>query len=327
MLGMCIGAVLVVAAIASTSASALPEWGKCVAKTGGKYTNSNCTKKATLKEPGSFEFKKGKELAPVPFTGKNVGTGGVFWSEFSGCRPTEPDTPVPLTRAACEAKNPGENHRQNEAGGPAIECKTESNSGEAAGTNEVRHVHVKFTGCLLFGSSPCSNAGVEEVNTEELKGKLGYLSKTKKEVGILLEPVKKHGLFAAFECAFIGGIKVRVGAGNEKEGSAHTASGCDQVCAGTKPIEEKNGGYDGVISPITPVNEMTSTYTEEYKVTNTTPDSECVENTPNKFERAHIDVLEDVQFGVVTKNSFNWSCAGEEITNVNTASEPGEIKA
>jgi hypothetical protein len=119
-----------------------------------------------------------------------------------------------------------------------------------------------------------------------------------------------------------------VGAGNEKEGAAHTASGCDQECPGTLPAAEKNGGFDGVISPIKPVNEMTSTYTQEYKVTNTTPFSECVENTPNKLETvSHIDVLESETFGVANKVALMWSCSGEEITNVNTPTEAGEIKA
>ena len=38
MLGLCLVAVFAVAAVAATSASALPEWGKCDAKAGGKYT-------------------------------------------------------------------------------------------------------------------------------------------------------------------------------------------------------------------------------------------------------------------------------------------------
>ena len=62
MLGLCLVAVLAVGAYAVSSASALPEWGKCEAKAGGNYKNSNCTEKAKPKGSGSYEWKKGAEL-------------------------------------------------------------------------------------------------------------------------------------------------------------------------------------------------------------------------------------------------------------------------
>jgi len=324
MLGLCLVAMFAVGAYAVSSASALPEWGKCEAKAGGKYSDSNCTKKAKPLGSGSFEWKKGKELAPVPFTGKNVGSGGVLYAEWAICGETQEDA-VRVTRAACEAKEAGL-HREHD-GYPTIECTAENSSGEASGTNEVKGVHVTFTGCKALGSVPCENVGPEEIKTNELKGKLGYISKPNKEVGVLLEPVKKHGAFAQFECPGIG-ISTVVGVGNSKEGAAHTSSGCDQACPGTKPEEEKNGGYDGVISPIKPVNEMTSTYTQEYKVVGTFSDELCPENVPSKFEGKHIDLLENYPYATSEpKTTLMWGCAGEEITNVNTPSEAGEIKA
>ena len=330
MLGLCLVAVFAVAAIAATSASALPEWGKCEAKAGGKYSDSNCTKKAKPLGSGSFEWKKGSELAPVPFTGQNVGSGGVLYSEFAECQENEYEHyyhEARYTRKACEAKGP--NAYRHHEGYPYIECTEEHSSGAASGKNEVTGVHVTFTGCKALGALPCENVGPEEIQTNELKGKLGYISKPNKEVGVLLEPVKKHGAFAAFTCPGLP-LSVVVGVGNKKEGAAHTSSGCDQECPGATPEEEKHGGYDGVISPITPVNQMTSTYTQEYKVAGVESNELCPENIPSHFEGQHIDLLEnapEITESGIGPIKFQWGCAGEEITNVNTPAEPGEIKA
>ena len=67
-MGLSLVAVFAIAAVAATSASALPEWGRCEAKAGGKYSDSNCTKKAKL-GTGTFEFKKGSTLKNVKFNG------------------------------------------------------------------------------------------------------------------------------------------------------------------------------------------------------------------------------------------------------------------
>ncbi len=327
MLGLCLAAVLAVGAYAVSSASALPEWGKCEAKAGGNYKNSNCTEKAKPKGSGSYEWRKGSELANVPFTGANVGSGGVLYAEWAICG-GEYEQPGKFTRAECEASTlNGHSYHRVHDGYPTIECTAENSSGEASGKNEVKGVHVTFTGCKALGSIPCENAGPEEITTTELKGKLGYISKPNKEVGVLLEPVKKHGAFAEFVCPGLG-LTTVVGVGSKKEGAAHTSSGCDQECPGATPEEEKHGGYDGVISPIKPVNEMTSTYTQEYKVVGTYTDEECPENTPSKFEGKHIDLLENRPYLTSEPTtSLMWGCAGEEITNVNTPAEAGEIKA
>ena len=84
MVGLCLVAVFAIAAVTASSASALPEWGKCVAKAGGKYSDSNCTVKAK-KGTGTFEWKKGATLTNVQFTGKNVGSGGVLTTKLRIC--------------------------------------------------------------------------------------------------------------------------------------------------------------------------------------------------------------------------------------------------
>jgi hypothetical protein len=331
MVGLCLVAVFAIAAIAATSASAL-EWGKCVAKAGGKYTEGNCVKKATLKTgPGTFEWRKGSELANVPFTDKNVGSGGVLYAEDGECGNHSGGAIAKrLTRQACEATG---NERVTFTSA-FVSCAEEHSSGEASGTNEVKNVAVTFKGCNLMGAAPCQNGAPEEIKTNALKGKLGWLNKkaSPKEVGVSLEPVKKNGAFVAFECPGLG-LSVVVGVGNSKEGAAHVQGtkyplGCTGACPGATPEEEKHGGYDSIISPIKPVNKMTTTYEQEYKVET---NKECLQNTPSKFEGQHIDVLETVLVNTQESGKGSmWSCAGQEITVVNTlqpAGEEGEIKA
>ena len=301
MLGLCLVAAIAVVAIAATSASALPEWGRCEAKAGGKYSDSNCTKKAKT-GTGTFEFKKGKELAPVKFTGENVGSGGVLTSTLEQCGPFKR-----IPRSQCEG---GEGSIERlEA---SIECESEHNTGETFSTNQVRNIAVKFHGCKLFGSVPCANGPNEgEIAVNPLKGRLGYINKAEKKVGVLLEPAKAHGEFAKFTCtgAGGGGLGVVVGVGNAKEGSFY------------KP--EKTGGFDGIISPITPVNAMTSKFTQAFSTNAATH-----ENIPSKFEGKHIELLESYDFSVEEPGvSSLWAAAAEEITNENTEAEEGEIKA
>ena len=327
MLGLCLIAVFAVAAVAATSASALPEWGRCEAKTGGNYTDANCTVKAKPKGSGSYEWKKGTEIGADRFTGSSEGKGGLLYTEFPECE--EQVSPYnhyeATTRASCAAKG-GE--RKNEGHGYVIECAEENSSGEAVGKDELKNIAVTFTGCKLFGTIPCQNGHAEEITTNTLKGKLGYIDKANKEVGVLLEPAKAKGTFSVFNCPGFP-VDISVGVGNSKEGAAHTSTGCDQECPGATPAEEKHGGYDGIISPITPVNTMTSAYTQEYKVTepNNCPENTVGPNNEPKLENKHIDVLELLQTNPTTHESLMFGCAAEEITNVATPNTPGEIKA
>jgi hypothetical protein len=339
MLGLCLVAVLAVAAVAASGAVAGPQWVKCeLVGPGHNYNGPNCTKaeKAKPKGTGEYELYKAPEVEAkrvaegkspgIPFTGENVGSGGLLYAELAFCTDRNTHQALargPMTRSACEAEG---GYREFQGSGPLIQCAGENSSGEASGKNDVTGVHVTFTGCNLLGVIPCENAGPEEIKTNELKGKLGYISKANHEAGVLLEPAVKHGDFADFECPELP-LEVRVGVGNKKVGAAHTSSGCDQECPGATPEEEKHGGYDGVVSPIKPVNQMTSTFTQEYKVEEIGggENTGCPENIPNGFEGKHIDLLETQQANF--NASSMWACAGEEITNVNTPEEAGEIKA
>jgi hypothetical protein len=139
----------------------------------------------------------------------------------------------------------------------------------------------------------------------------------------------KHGAFATFICGD-GTLNFEVGVGNKKEGADWTSTGCAGQCFGTTPEEEKHGGYDGVISPIIPVNKTTATFTQEFKVEIVKPagGEESWVNVPSHFEGKHIELLEARPFSTGEETgSWEWSTAGEEITNVVTPEEESEIKA
>jgi hypothetical protein len=300
MVGVCLVAIFAVAAFASSSAMALPEWGKCEAKVGGKYSDGNCQTKAK-KGLGTFEWHKGATLPNVPFTGHNVGSGGVLTTGLATCTGT--DSGKRVTRKKCVED--GGKYEHPEEIIIKVECESETNNGEAVGKNKIANVSVVFHGCTIFGSAPCSNGAEGEIKVNPLKGELGYLNKGAKEVGVLLTPVQKKGLFAKFECA--GYLETSVGVGNSKEGAWYEP--------------ESKGGNDGIISPVTPVNTMTNEFTQVFTA------NEASENVPSKFEGKPIHLLED--YVVQTENGFStvWQQASEEITNVNTPSEEGEIKA
>ncbi len=301
MLGLCLVAIAAIAVVAASSASAgLPEWGQCVAKAGGKYSDANCTTKAS-KKSGTFEWKKG--------------TAGVAEKKFHG----EGGTGV-LNAVAriCEGKEGSERTKACEEGfeegkgyeAPIeIECTTEKANGEVAGKDEVNAVAVKFFGCVALGSVECSNTLHEgEVQVNPLKGELGYISKANKEVGVDLTPTKKKGSFAQFDCGgFLGTVVGEAGKAGAHEGG---------------PVYKPKGGGDAIISPITPVNEMTNQFTQTYTT------NEADENIPNKFEKGPLQVLESYSYNAEEPQlSWLWGKAGESITNVNTSTEAAEIKA
>jgi hypothetical protein len=303
MIGLCLVAVFAIASVAATSASALPEWGQCYvqAKHEGKYTDKNCTvkaKKVSEKFTGEFEWRKSTEVKSKGFNGE--GGTGILTTTFIICEPNPKRVP-----GTCASKG----ETEEKLGPISVECGTEVAFGEASGTKEVRNVAVTFNGCKLFGTSTCSNTPTEgEIRVNALKGTLGYISKSKKEVGVLLEPVIKKGEFAKFTCASVN-LSTTVGVGNATEGCAYPLPAC---------------GGDGIISPITPVNQMTAALTQVYAINGSE------ENIPTKFEGKPIKLLEAFTANPSEPEvSSKWSKAGETITNVNhqRSGEEVEIKA
>ncbi len=302
--------------------------GTCVAQKHGNYTEANC---ATVAEKHGVPDHKGHyEKAPQDkFSG--VGGAGVLSTGLTSCLRNEESIRKP--REDCTEAMEGN-------GDGKLYCTSEHNTGEATGTNEVTNVSVRFEGCEFFGlpaNSPGEPAGYIHVN--QLKGRLGYLNKANHEVGVLLEPAVAGGTFATVEVINGEGV-ITVGVGDAAEGSYYEAKGTP----GTP-----NGG-DGIISPITPVNTLTRTFTQEYRVNVNTyecaelpewepncGDSEYFgkneeytqsENTPNHFEGGSLKVLEGwLEFPNAGLQGM-WNSSGEEITNVNTVgSGYAEIKA
>jgi hypothetical protein len=300
-MGLALVAVIASAAFAASSAMALPEWGKCEAKAGGKYADSNCTIKASKSAPGSFEWKKGSQLPNERFTGGSVGSGGVLSVNLRGCDSGKYES-TRVSKKKCEE---GAGEWSEENGSTKVECESEQNSGEATGKKGLANVESTFSGCKLFGTIPCGNIAEGEVKVNTLKGELGYINKAEHKVGVLLTPVTKKGRFVTFECG--GFLKNVVGVGNTKEGAAYSP--------------ESSGGYDGIISPITPVNQMTSSYEQVFTVK-----YPADENIPSKFEGKHIELLESYAEQTENLSTSGWSTAGEELTNVNHPETAGEIK-
>lgn len=183
--GLALVAVFAFSALVASSASALPEYGVCTAKAGGKYLDGNCTKAG---KPGAFEFVK----VPAKKGFTSLGT-----------------TPGVLQTV----------------GGSEVKCTGETAKGEYLSTTSTKAVHnvvVSFSGCelpLLGIKCNTKAAGEGNIVTNTLEGKLAYISKTSKTVEQELKPVKTAPgkLFVEFECGG-GAVVIKVGAGAGKGG-------------------------------------------------------------------------------------------------------------
>ena len=120
-----------------------------------------------------------------------------------------------------------------------------------------------------------------------------------------------------------GVLTVHVGVGNATEGSFYEEGG-----APGQP-----NGHDGVISPITPIDQMTHTFTQNYRAEERTFNctKNCSEeqipefrNVPSKFEGGQLAALETKLAG--GGETSDWGASSEEITNVNTVEGNAEIK-
>jgi hypothetical protein len=73
-------------------------------------------------------------------------------------------------------------------GGGTYVCNSSSISGQITGPKEVGKVVVKFSGCEGLYTICNSHKGTQAWETKELSGRIAYISKTGKTVGLLLEP-------------------------------------------------------------------------------------------------------------------------------------------
>jgi hypothetical protein len=180
-LGPCLMALLMMNAIVAVTASAeKPAFMKCVAKEGGKYEDSGCSKEGTKKAFEEVELKEGQKVNFKSTSGKG------------------------------ELKA---------AGLPTVKCSSDTNTGETTGPKHVLAT-VLFHGCeseVTKIKVKCTSAGQAEkgqIETHPLIGWLFYISKEKAEVGMFFEPKEQTGekapfTFAEFECSSAAKIKVK----------------------------------------------------------------------------------------------------------------------
>jgi hypothetical protein len=167
---LALAALFTLGAFTASSAVALPEFGKCVAKAEGKYTESNCATKAKTGQPHIFERVKANEIAKVGFTASG---GSMFFEEQGG------------VKIVCSAST---------ASGKL------DKDGTSLAAKGVENVIFRFTGCAINFFKCQSGTTSEEIVSGELEGNLVYASKAKKEVLLELHPMKKGGAFMSFEC-------------------------------------------------------------------------------------------------------------------------------
>jgi hypothetical protein len=151
-MGLCLVAVCAIFALTASSALAtenLPHYGKCVAKAGGPYKNSGCTKLGKTAEEMKFEWQ------PLTTT---VG----FKSK--------------------KEKETGEAVLES-ASGTKIHCTEQvEKEGEYGPGDQVKNVIGEFSGCAT-GTFKCESEGKAEglINTEKLNGEPGIVTKEAKE--------------------------------------------------------------------------------------------------------------------------------------------------
>ena len=185
--GLWLVAVFAIGAIGASSASALPEFGKCVSKAEGKYTESNCVTKAKTGQPHIFERVKAKEITKAGFS---AASGTAFLEGESG------------VKIVCSAPS---------ASGKID--KDGSTCGERRGERDLQVHRLRHPGVR---PAVQERGTAEEIVTNTLEGNLVYANKAKKEMLEELHPLVKKGAFASFECGG-GAVTVVVKEGN-KEG-------------------------------------------------------------------------------------------------------------
>lgn len=164
LMGVCVAIAVGASAVFATGASALeaPEIGQCLTQAGGKYTNDVCTKPATGKKVGKYEWR------PGAIKNKFTGVGGAATLE-----------------TVQKVK---------------VTCKTERSAGEYTSSKTVGNIEVVFTGCEATGfKCDTAHAAEGEIVTNLLSGAVRWENATKSKVAIDLVPQSTE-LFVEFQC-------------------------------------------------------------------------------------------------------------------------------
>jgi hypothetical protein len=217
-LGLALVAMFAIAAVSAVSASANPQWYECAKETGGKY------EKGCGKEGG----KGGYNLKPGVGKGKGFkGKGG---------------------EAILHNVVPGK-------GDIKVICASFKDAGSVAnvgGKGTEFKVTSTFSKCKSLGAPCSSGAKKETISTEVLAGNLGWLNKSKKEVGASLfnEAKPGTGYLAQFECTGLAKVRVLGGVIGAQVGDVETFEKTTDAIFSVGPyLGELAPGYTPVTNP------------------------------------------------------------------------------
>jgi hypothetical protein len=280
-------AILISAATAAASPT-LPEWGRCMASDKGEYSDAGCTDKVG-KGKGSYDWKSALSVAQPELTSQSSEAviEGVNGNRLVYASEAEPM--VARTRSAAEAA------KSSFLVGIVVTFRFDPRITfililSGGGPKEVKQVVFSFPAGIESGTG----ASCEEIKTTELHGALGYISGSGSpdpSVGLNLKT--KGPIFAEFACPAAGRPSVVIG----------------------RNKRTKLGG--SVISRITPVDEMTTEFTQVYSES-----APGIQN-PTKFETGNTAVLEASFAGP----NGPFEQAALTSTTSDTSREPIEIRA
>jgi hypothetical protein len=275
MLGLCLTAMFVVAAVAAVGASAsLPEWGGCEPTPRGKYTDGACVHKAAHRNSaeGKYEWYTGEEFGRVnrevihepPTQLKH------YWLEGHSGTTIFSTTSGKAITCGAGTENMQLQNPETETIGGQEERPTYEIHGSTKG---VKQVFMTFTECESEGQ-PCTSNNSEEGDVsnegawifetgEDPIGKVGFVNSEKGEVGLSLTTIAKTT--------------------KDKKQVLFKANCKGEV--GTVEIGGETQGKNAVISLIAPTNTMTTAFTQIYS------QGAPGEQVPSSFEGKHEEAL------------------------------------
>jgi hypothetical protein len=202
-IGLCLVAVFAMGAVIVASASAeAPEYGRCLAHTGGAWATNTCTKPKTSGTTEKYE-----------------------WYPASGKAANGEEKPIakPKFKSASVAEKLIQLEGTGEAQGKVrtkVICTGQTSEGEIVGPKEAIATHVEFTGCESGGIECAQGTGPKGlIKVSDLKGDLGvekWGEKEGKEVSSLtklanrFEPKSGSEFFPEFTKFTCGGLTVQV---------------------------------------------------------------------------------------------------------------------
>jgi hypothetical protein len=172
---------------------------------------------------------------------------------------------------------------EEQGGGGSLRCTASSVKGEIVGPRESV-VEGAYTGCSVevFGTEvECQSKGAQkgEIRIGQLTAELVYINKAEQKIGTVLNP--KGGTYAAYECEGV-------------------------------PSE----GTGSIVSATTPINQVTSTFTQTFSQSHGS-------QVPTEYENAKGEKLKAITEGSAEGKSVG---TGTEATDTTKTAEPVEIK-